>query len=202
MVSGRGVLVAVAVGYVVMSIFEKRQQWMLWVGILFANLSSASVLICLLILTLARINRGKKLLTNGQRIQHLIILCLLFVSLSLSIIDKVGGFAAGGAGYESHAFNSDSFFLQVISRSTLAVSFSEGQYLRLVAYGMISVALIMIFFSTFLIRKKSDARKILYCCVPGIFLEGLGVLAMTFPLIWVLSDFMMLKFRKTKFFNS
>ena len=189
LVSGRSVLVAIAVGFVVMSIIERHRNWMLFAGALLANLSSASVLMCIILLAVGDVKDFRNPLSRSQRIQRLIVFALLLVSFGLSAVDKFTGFGSGDAGYAAHAFATDNIFLQVISRSTIAVSIVEGQYMRSLAYGGIAALLILKFLLAFTNPRQRIARRVVICCIPGLLLEGLGVIAMVFPFIWLLRGF-------------
>lgn len=186
-VSGRSVLVAVAVGYIAMNIMERRRQWMLWFGSLLANLSSASVLIAIILLFFDNVKISRARIEFNQKTQRFFVLALLLISFILSAVDKISGFGSGDAGYAAHAVDSDNFFIQIISRSTLAVSIVEGQYLRAVAYGAIAILLLVKLIAAFLDPRQKTERYLVICCFPAIFLEGLGVMAMVFPIIWLLS---------------
>ncbi len=189
LVSGRGALVAVGVGYVVMHLLERRRPWMLWVGAFLANLSSASVLMALVVLAVGQSSSRRASMPLGGAIQRAQVFALLLASFVLSAMDKLTGFGAGATGYESHAFDSGNVLLQVLSRSTLAVSIVEGQYLRALAYGTIAALLLIKLVSAFSDPRQRTARRIVLCCAPGILMEGLGALAMIFPLIWLLRGF-------------
>lgn len=186
-VSGRSVLVAVGVGYVVMHLLERRYGWMLWLGALLVNLSSASVLMALVVLLVGEHSRVR--LPRGLAWQRIVVVVLLVASLGISLADKLAGFTAGSVGYEPHAFDSDNALLAVFSRSTLFVSLVEGQYLRALAYGAIALLLGIKLISALANPRQRVARRIVLCCAPGILLEGLGVIAMVFPLVWLLRGF-------------
>lgn len=189
LVSGRGVLVAVAVGYVVTYLLDRRRSWMLWAGIIFANLSSASVLICFVLLIAglaAPAGSSVSLKWGGQRILATL---LLGISISLSLIDKFEGFNAGAPGYNAYAFESENVLLSVISRSTFIVSLVEGQTLRVVAYGVFAVLLLIKLVATLADPNRRLERRIVLCCIPSLLMEGLGVVSMIFPLVWLLQGF-------------
>lgn len=189
LVSGRGALVAVAVGYVVMHMLERRRSWMLWIGALLANLSSASVLMSLVLLAAGRVDTAYTRLPRSLVVQRTIVFGLLLVSFSLSALDKFAGFSAGDQGYDAYAFDTDNVLLRVISRSTLAVSVVEGQHLRALVYGTIAALLLVKLIIALFDQRRRTARRILLCCAPSIFMEGLGVLAMVFPMLWLLRGF-------------
>lgn len=189
MVSGRSVLVAVGIGLIVMHLLERRHLWMLWVGGLLSNLSSASVLIALLLLIFSRINpRGAKLPIRIYS-QRIMVFLLLLASFVISAIDKISGFNSGSGGYEAHGLETENILVQVFSRSTIAVSFYEGQYIRALIYSVISALLFLIIVKSLVRKNEMIGRRIVLCCVPGVLLEGLGVLALLFPLIWLLRGF-------------
>ena len=186
-VSGRSVLVAVGVGYVVMHLIERRGAWMLALGVLLANLSSASVLMCLLVLAFGSVRDRRAFPAwNWQRVGAM---ALLVISLAISAHDKFTGFSSGDAGYEAQVAGSDNVLLTILSRSTLFVSFAEGQYLRAVFYSGVAAFILVKLVTLIADPRLRTARRIMLCCVPGIFLEGLGVLGMLFPLIWLFAGF-------------
>lgn len=187
LVSGRSVLVAVGVGYVVMHLLERRRSWMLWAGAFLVNLSSASVLMALIILLAG--DHARTPLPRSIAWQRAAVLGLLLASLGMSLADKVTGFAAGSLGYEAHAFESENVVLSILSRSTLFVSLVEGQYLRALVYAAVAFVLAAKLLTALLNPRQRVARRVVLCCLPGILLEGLGVIAMTFPLVWLLRGF-------------
>lgn len=187
LVSGRGVLVAVGLGYVVMHLLERRNTWMLWLGGLLCNLSSASVLMALLLISIGISKSLKADLPRSMRGQRQMVFILLFASFIISAIDKLAGFGSGDAGYEAHAFDSENLMMVIISRSTLVVSVVDGQYIRALVYGAIAALLSAKLISVFLDPRQGIERRILICCAPGMLMEGLGVLAMLFPLFWLFS---------------
>lgn len=186
-ISGRGVLVAVGVGYVVMYLIEHRGAWMLLLGVLLANLSSASVLMCLLLLAFgyAPDSRGRA----ACKWQRVCAIALLAISLAISAQDKITGFSTGQAGYDAQVDGSDDILIAILSRSTLFVSLVEGQSLRFLLYSAVAAFLLVKFVALIASPRRYTARRILLCCMPGILLEGLGVLAMIFPLIWLFAGF-------------
>jgi hypothetical protein len=182
-VSGRSVLVAVGVGYIIMYIIEQRSNWMLFIGVLLVNLSSASVLMSLLLLVFACTkNHFSEQPWKRARTTSVLVLS---ASLAISTLDKLAGFGSGEVGYETQYGESGNVVLTIISRSTLFVSIAEGQYWRFLFY--LAVAIILFFKLSHVISnpRYREAKRIILCCVPGLFLEGLGVIAMVFPLIWL-----------------
>lgn len=186
LVSGRSVLVAVSVGLIAMHLIESRHSWMLWVGGILCNLSSASVLMVLLLLLFSKTNRDRVKLTARILMQRIIVFAMLLSSLAVSALDKIVGFSEGNIGYQAHAFDTENLLLQVISRSTLAVSLFEGQYMRAFVYVVIAALLLASLFMALCRPNQHIGRRIVLCCAPGILLEGLGAMAMLFPLIWLL----------------
>lgn len=159
---------------------------MLWFGALCANLSSASVLMALLLLLFAR---PRQPLAQRQWFQQSAVVLLLGLSLAVSVADKIAGFQGGETGYEAQAFGADNVFLTAISRATLLISFAEGQLARALVYS--AIAAILLFNLTVKLRGKRSKgmRRVLLCGLPGIFLEGLGVVGLLVPLTWVFAGF-------------
>ena len=189
LVSGRSVLVAVGIGFIVMHLLERRHLWMLWVGGLLSNLSSASVLMALLLLIFSKSNSGHAKVSLGIYIQRMIVFFLLLMSFVISAVDKFMGFGSGSVGYAAHGLDTENLLLQVFSRSTLAVSLYEGQYIRALVYFAIATLLFLKLFIAFYKPNQHIGRRVVLCCVPGILLEGLGALALLFPLIWLMRGF-------------
>ena len=188
LVSGRSVLVAIGVGYIIMHQIERRRVWMLAIGVLLVNLSSASVLMSFLFLAFGYVPVGRR--PRGPWIwQRMVAILLLAISLAISVQVKLAGFAAGETGYEATIGDSDNIFVTILSRSTLFVSFSEGQHIRSIFYSIVALFLLVKLLLLMATPRLRTARRIILCCVPGIFLEGLGVLGMTFPLIWLFAGF-------------
>ena len=187
LVSGRGVLIAVGVASIILSVYNyKYRYWMLWTGFLWVNLSSASALMSLLLLLFLNPKSQQKAV---YRVQKRLVIFLLFISFMASAINKFYGFQSGESGFEAYAFSADNIFLSVLSRSTLFVAFSEGQYLRGFAYLLAAFYAIFNLIYAIIFSRKSGVRAILFCCIPGVFMEGLGVIAFIFPLFWIFVGF-------------
>jgi hypothetical protein len=184
-ISGRSVLVAAGVGYLLLFALSARgRKGMLWIGTLFANLSSASVLASILLLSFVRPD-GRQ--STSSLVQRALALAALAVSFGVSALDKSAGFKSGDVGYEAQpTFDSDNLFLIVLGRSTVIISLADGQYARAIVYLAIETFLLMKIVLLLRDSRMSLERRVLFCCLPGIFLEGLGVLAMFFPLVWLL----------------
>lgn len=185
-VSGRSVLVSIGVAYIVLFMLSERgRPWMLWFGLLAANLSSASVLMALLLLLFS-----KPTSTCARRhgLQRGFAIVLLLLSFLISAADKLTGFQTGESGYESNITSGNPLFA-ALSRSTLVISFTEGQYLRALVYSLVTIYLLSKVATLIAAPQASGRRRMMLCCLPGIFLEGLGVLAMGFPLYWLLIHF-------------
>ncbi|HOY69304.1 MAG TPA: hypothetical protein PL131_01530 [Methylotenera sp.] len=182
--SGRSVLVALGVACIILSIYNyKHRYWMLWAGLIWVNLSSASVLSAIFLLIFLKPNHQQN--NKVYNLQTKLALLLLILSLLASLINKYYGFQSGAAGYEAYETSTDNLLLTALSRSTLLVSLAEDQYLRGFAYLTVIVYLLyLMFFSIFFGRDKNN-RTMLLCCISGIFFEGLGVVALFFPLFWV-----------------
>lgn len=182
--SGRGVLVAAGVGYLVLYMQSPlRRWWHLWLGALLVTLSSASVLMAVLLLLFARVPAPQG--GRGPGGARWLVLALLAAALLVSAIDKVAGFQSGEAGYEAHGFAADNVVLVAISRSTLVTSFVEGQYLRATVYTVAAFYLLVKTVALMFSPGRSDMRKVVLCCLPGIPLEGMGMLGLSFPVLWL-----------------
>lgn len=192
-VSGRSVLVAIGVGYIIFYLHENRSHLKLWLGVLFVNLSSASVFISLLLLIFWKSKCNfNNISMSWSRLAAIVV---LLGSFAVSMLDKILGFQSGDVGYEGYGVDSDNIFLVILSRSTLFFSFFEGQYLRVAAYGSIGAILLFKLIVLIFDHRSPIARRMVLCCLPGIFVEGLGVLAMVFPLTWLLTGFGMSEVR-------
>lgn len=198
-VSGRSVLVAIGVGYIVFYLHENRSHLKLWLGVLLVNLSSASVFISLLLLIFWK---SKFNFNNGPMSwSRLAAVVVLLGSFAISMLDKISGFQSGEVGYEGYGVDSDNILLVILSRSTLFFSFFEGQYLRVAAYGSIGAFLLFKLIALVFDQRSPIARRMVLCCLPGLFVEGLGVLAMVFPLTWLLTGFGMSEVRRKRTVN-
>lgn len=185
MLSGRSVLVAVGVGYMVLFLLRERSSiWLLILGMAWVNLSSASVLSALLLLLTWRRphkDASRRIITRAVSVG------LLGLSLYASLLEKQYGFSTGGSGYQSFAFaNSNNIIVNALSRATIFVSIADGQYVRGFVYGGIAL---YVLYKVVMLTFRANARHIqimLACCVPGILLEGQGVVALVFPVFWLL----------------
>lgn len=182
--SGRSVLIALGVAFIILSIYNyKHRYWMLLAGLLCVNLSSASVLSAIFLLIFLKPKHQQN--NKFYNLQTKLALFLLILSLLASVINKYYGFQSGSAGFEAYEVSTDNLFLSVISRSTLLVSFADNQYLRGFTYLIILVYLLYRILLSSFYRHDKNIRTMLLCCVSGVFLEGLGVIALFFPLYWV-----------------
>jgi hypothetical protein len=184
-ISGRSVLVAAGIGYLVMYLMRHtRKISVLVIGILFCNLSSASVFSAAALL-LFWWPYG---LGYGALGWRFITIMPIILSGVASYNEKIWGFTVGAAGYQAHAFTvgGDNALLSALSRSTLLVSFAEGQYLRAIVYLLLACYVMYKVVSLTIQPGRRYIQILLLCCVPGIFMEGQGVLAMFFPVFWLL----------------
>jgi len=185
MLSGRSVLVAAGIGYLLIFLLRpSASAWTLWLGALFANLSSASVIASILLLIFLR---NEKKIPHGHKKQQMFVLAIMLLSFAASVFDKMDGFARADVGYAAHAFSTNNIVMMVLSRSTLMVSFFEGNYPRAFAY----LAIALLFLGKLIAQlSKSKSRtglRLMLCCLPGIFMEGSGVWALFFPLLWMIA---------------
>lgn len=175
--SYRTILVACSIAYLFMLLFSERQSRILFVAsAILANLSSGVVMGWLLI---AILNRQR--FNNYAKLFWTVIVGM-FLSFSFSVSHKIEFF------YESaKAGGSSDGFVEALSRNTLVVSFQYGQYARLVTYSIAFLVLAMIFiYSLFTLRGGKAASLFYFCSIPGMFLEGLSVMAFLVPIIWFL----------------
>ena len=145
-------------------------KWYLFLGFLFANLSSGAVLSSVLISTFFVIKYKVK--TTA----FYIFISLLMTSLTISIVDKYLGFTDQSIGYESVLENANGI-VGAISRSTIFISFVEGNIIRLFGYLFILSSVVVAFIYSIFKNKHSEYRALLIFSVPAFLLEGLGVIS-------------------------
>jgi len=174
--SYRSVLVVASIGYLVLYIRYTDKSWYLALSLLLANLSSGAVLASMLIAGFIGPNYRK----NSYLLRaYAIVAC---ASLVISLQDKVQGFLAGDAGYDS-TIRGATGILALLSRSTIFISFSEGNIARGAIYiSILAVALFAIIQAGRQIQYGAYLR-IFILTLPAFFLEGLGVLALLFPVL-------------------
>lgn len=181
--SFRGVLVGISIGYIFLIVSSpvKRKRLLFLVSAIFANLSSAAMIAWLLIVFLCfGILRRRRLRSSLPAVITFQIISLLF-----SFSDKIQGFLAGADGYQGYPEAGDNLLMVVISRSTIFSSIVEGQYVRAVGYA-VALAFVLAAFVIIMTRKGhaiSIYRKFFLCVAPTFLLEGLGMVAFVYIFI-------------------
>jgi hypothetical protein len=178
--SGRAILSMFSVAYLVIVVIKGRGFWLLFFSLVFSTLSSGVALNNLIIsLTLARNHMKKSLSLFVYSIA-------LSITLFISATDKYTGFSEQRAGYDATTY-STSQLGSIISRSTIFVSFQEGDYLRSFAYvGLAAVALTLLISAIVMPRYRGYAA-ILISAIPSVFLEGLGFVSLLVPVLLMLA---------------
>lgn len=174
--SYRAVLVYVAIGYLFLYILKRPSSVYLALSFLLANLSSGGVLSALLIAFLiGRAYRKRSLALRVYMIS-------LFLSLGISAWDKYLGFVNQDTGYDATVQGATGL-AALLSRSTIFVSFLNGDYLRGVVYvGLLLVALYA-FFSAVKSSRYKGYAVVFLTTVPTFMLEGLGVISLLVPVL-------------------
>lgn len=178
--SGRAILSMASVAYLVLVVIKGRGVWLLIFSLIFSTLSSGVALNNLIItLTLAR--------NHVKRSMSLFLYSIaLSLSLFISATDKYIGFSEQRAGYDATTY-STSQIGSIISRSTIFVSFQEGDYVRSFAYiGLAGLALALLVSALVMPRYRGYAA-ILLSAIPSVFLEGLGFVSLLVPVLLMLA---------------
>jgi hypothetical protein len=174
-ISYRSVLVACSVGYLFLLIYsEKKSSTLVWISALLANLSSGVVMGWLLVV-LSNYRR----LSSKTRKLSLIVACML-LSLSFSLSQKVEFFSD-----EARATDTSNGAVEAFQRNTLIVSYENHQYARLVIY-CLAVLMLMVILVHGMLQKRGFQKSSWFyvCSIPGLFMEGLSVLAFVVPILW------------------
>jgi len=185
-ISGRAVLVAAGIAYIVTYLLSPRASRLyLILGGLWVMLSSASILMALLLLAFA---------TSRDRTRHYgmtrwFMMLALALALGASAADKIVGFQSGQAGYAANGIDSNNVVLVALSRSTVITSFIDGNYLRGLVYGLLSLYVLAKAVVLMISPGRGEMRRIVLCCLPGVPMEGLGMLALIFPLLWLFINY-------------
>ncbi len=176
LISYRAVLVFVGIGYIFLYAMHGGSKWYLFFGFLFANLSSGAVLTSVLI-SIFFIAKYK-----CKTISLYFFISILMASLIISLIDKYLGFSDQGIGYEPVLENVNGVF-GAISRSTIFVSFIDGNFIRLFGYLFILLSVVAAFIYSIFKNRYSEYRVILLLSAPAFLLEGLGVISIIVPIL-------------------
>ncbi|MHA6732101.1 hypothetical protein [Devosia sp. A369] len=198
-VSGRTVLVAASMGYLVSGIMMRPFSWpRMVVGVFFATLSSATVLFSAVILLLAGNWRNR---SRSFYVAKIGVAILAIGLLIPSLFAKAEGFTTGANGYSIETFNSIApvpsgseidgrgvglmaAVERVLLRSTVVQSYQEGNTSRLALYiGLWAAALAFIAWSA-IVRRWHPMLVVLAILSTGIFVEGLALWPILFPVIW------------------
>lgn len=176
-VSLRASLVCAGMTYLTVGLLIRPSMPFIFFGGFLCVLSSASVLQALLMLLMFR---NKQLKAAKVATGVFLTYCLI-----VSLQDKIVGVLQNMEGYVSSS-SSSGVIANYLERSTLLVSYAEGQS-RFYFYAIVTVGLaVLLGWNLF---RRSDAasmrRRVLFCAVPGLALEGLGVLSMVAVLVMV-----------------
>lgn len=196
-VSGRTVLVAAGMGYLVSGIMMRPfSAPRLWVGGALAVLSSASILFSIAVLVVAGNWKDRSRAFYAAKVFFLILVIGLFVP---SLFAKADGFANGATGYayEEVMPGSDTAALyddlgsgpvaavtRIVMRSTVVQSYREGNVARLVLYIALFAAAWGYILWSAAVRHWHPMLVVLVVLSGGILLEGLSVWPILFPLVW------------------
>ena len=195
LVSGRTVLVAAGMGYLISGIMMRPfSGWRMFIGCLAAILSSASVLFTISVLLMAGNWRDRSRAFYAAKGFFLVLVIGLFVP---SLIAKVDGFATGAVGYaiqeegEGHSVLQDDIGVgpvaaiqRIVVRSTLVQSYREGNEARMLLYvAMFLAAWVYVLWSA-AVKHWHPMLVVLVALSGGILLEGLALWPILFPLVW------------------
>lgn len=174
--SYRAVLVYIAIGYLFLFILKRPSKLYLALSFLLANLSSGGVLSALLIAVLiGRAYRGRSLALR-------IYMLGLVLSLGISAWDKYLGFVNQDTGYDATVQGATGV-VALLSRSTIFVSFLNGDYLRGIVYGGLLCVAVYAFFSAARSSRYKGYAVVFLTTVPTFMLEGLGVISLLVPVL-------------------
>lgn len=176
LVSYRAVFVALSVGYIFLYFLYSRRVIYLVISFIFLNLSSASVLIGMLVVCIYAFRFSAWSWRLG------VFLIGLTLSFMISLQDKIVGFMSASIGYQPTVSVGEGGLWGVLTRNTIFTSFYEGDYMRGAGYlAFLFVALLIIFLSL-CVREFKGYGLLFLAGLPAFFLEGLGVIALTIPL--------------------
>jgi hypothetical protein len=203
LVSGRTMVVAAGMGYLVSGIMARPfSSWRMLLGCLAAVLSSASILFSIAVLLLAGNWSGRSRNYYAAKATFLVLLVGLFLP---SLLAKAEGFSNGAAGYSVEVTNSEDqvqsdpttsiqadeygtgpivAVQRIVLRSTVVQSASEGNYARLVLYCGLFLAAWAFVLSSIASKRWHPMRVVLFVLSGGILLEGLALWSILLPLVW------------------
>lgn len=178
--SPRAALAMIAVAYLVVFILNGRAAFYLTVSLVLANLSSGTVLNNLIISSILGRNHHPK--SVGIYLYSII----LGISLFISAGEKYEGFVEQRAGYIGTVTGA-SGIEAIISRSTIFVSFQEGDYARLIAYLGLALIAFLLLFVAIRLREYRGYAVIMLSAIPSLLTEGLGFISLVVPILLFLA---------------
>lgn len=173
-----------AMGYLYLILFKNVNSYSLFtISALLANLSSGVVLswVCVVFFSMRHIFREYMLFIP--------VFLFLVVGFSMSLIHKIGYmFKAEGVAQHGSA----------IERSTIYVSFIHEQYSRLFIY--LTIALFLYFILGLRLVRNYSNRMFLFflAAVPGVFLEGIGLISYLMCFTFLVNDLFTIKRREVQ----
>lgn len=181
LISYRSFLAALAIGYVVIAITSKGNILFLLFGVTLSLLSTAVMVQSSLLILIYRKKISCLLRNNPVAIVPLI--AFLGITLLVTLV-KIQGFVGGLDGYTSE-YGSDGI-QSAITRSTLVIGLAKGS---LRGYLSLAIALLLIISLVRLGNSRNKELKtyfrILSCLAPGLLFEGLGIVSILFPILWM-----------------
>jgi hypothetical protein len=193
LVSFRSMLVACAIGYLFLVLYsDVRSKRNFVMSSVLAYLSTASMVGWLFICVLFM-----RSLVHSLRSKTIVLVAILFVvgGIGASALEKIRGFAEGGAGYEA-VVETDSTAMRALSRNTIYVSIEEGNYVRALSYLALVGAVAGLYARTLFQKAYRRLHWFFLAPLPLFAFEGLGPMAFLFPVCWVL--FGVLQFRRSR----
>ena len=181
LISYRSFLAAVAIGYVVISVTGRGNALFLLFGISLSLLSSAVMVQSSLLMILYR----RKIIWFLRRRPIVLVPLVAFLSITfLVVLVKIQGFAGGVDGYTSEYGSGG--ILSLVTRGTLFVGLAKGSLRGYVSLGIVLLLMFRLVLLGCSGSKKSQAYfRVLICLAPGVLFEGLGIVSMLFPIIWL-----------------
>lgn len=195
-VSGRTVLVTAGMGYMVAGIMLRPfSGWRMFLGCLVAVLSSASILFSIGVLILAGNWRDRSKAFYACKAFFLVLVIGLFMP---SLFVKAEGFSAGAVGYALEDSAGEEGVLppdtigsgpvaavqRILMRSTVVQSYREGNVARLALYCALFAAAWAYILWSMAVKHRHPMVIVLALISTGIFLEGLALWHIVFPLVW------------------
>lgn len=179
-VSDRTFLVIISVSYLIIFIRGGNPFFYLLISFIFSNLSSGSVMNNLFIsATVARNYRRNSF-------SLCVYITFLIMSFVISALDKYQGFSEERSGYDPTVYGA-SGFTAILSRSTIFVSFIDGNYARVLLY--VAIAIVALGLMIFAIRNRNYRGyvMIMLSVIPSLIFEGLGFMSLLVPILLFLA---------------